>query len=161
MFAGDRTSYYSYSAHEYRKHQEGTSEQFGVEAIGITEVARDYSDTHQRVGVLLPAVLEGEPPFARYSSTCCEPHTTSAPTNSECSALSTLVPKASRISPHPVYCSLPSPVLCHLWPYDVFFPEYAVLLLQLEATCKIEIANLQSYKLPFLRFNGRPLSDTP
>ena len=34
------------------KHKEGSSEQFGVEAIGVTEVAKDDSDTHQRVSIL-------------------------------------------------------------------------------------------------------------
>ena len=42
----------------HRKHQEGASEQFGVEAIGVTEVARDDSVTHQRVSVLAVCFLE-------------------------------------------------------------------------------------------------------
>ena len=38
--------------HVYRKHQEGASEQSGVEAIGVTEVSADDSDMYQRVSVL-------------------------------------------------------------------------------------------------------------
>ena len=34
------------SEHVYRKHQEGASEQFGVEAVRVIEVAKNDSDTH-------------------------------------------------------------------------------------------------------------------
>ena len=61
------------SVHVCRTHQEGASEQFGVEAIGVTEVAKDDSDTHQRVSVI-PVSFEGEITFARCTSTCCDPH---------------------------------------------------------------------------------------
>ena len=40
------------SVHVCRQHLEGASEQFGVDAIGMTEVAKDDSDPHQRVSVL-------------------------------------------------------------------------------------------------------------
>ena len=40
------------SVHVYRKHQESACEQFRAEAIGVTEVAKDDSDTHQRVSIL-------------------------------------------------------------------------------------------------------------
>ena len=115
------------SVHVYRKHQEGASEQFGLEAIGVKGVAKDDSDTHQRV-----------------SCSCCMflNHflLDTAAAVPACTALSS-GPQGVMHSSSSRVLSFPSPVLCHLWQSDVLFPEYAALL-QLEPKCTIDFANL-------------------
>ena len=99
------------SVHVYRTHQEGASERFGVEAIGVTKVATDDSDTHQRVSVL-PVCFGRDITFCSIqqnwnSGTCCD-HTT-ARTNSACTALSS-GPQSVKHSSSRVLFSTPRPL---------------------------------------------------